>query len=104
MKTCIALEQNNMERSCWEILLEVSFLLRKLLQFTKSFFLKPAHFHIPQEWINSTAMGPDVYLDLLPIAENEIDWPDMSAATGFRNSSYTGNQQKKKNQDLLQKK
>ena len=49
-------------------------------------------------------MGPDVYLDLLPIAENEIDWPDMSAATGFRNSSYTGNQQKKKKSRFATKK
>jgi len=31
-----------------------------------------------------------VYLDLLSIAEDELDWPDMSSATAFKNSTWTG--------------
>lgn len=35
-------------------------------------------------------MNQDVYLNLLDIAEDELDWPFMSAATGFENSTWNG--------------
>lgn len=49
-----------------------------------------AHFHIPSSWVTASEMSEDVYLDLIPIAENELDWPFMSSATGFKNSTWNG--------------
>lgn len=42
-----------------------------------------AHFHVPQEWIDATLMNPQSFTNLLDIAEDELDWPFMSASTGI---------------------
>jgi acyloxyacyl hydrolase len=50
-----------------------------------------AHFHVPPSWVNSTEIDADVYLNLLQVAENEIDWPGMSAGTGYHKmTNYNG--------------
>jgi len=49
-----------------------------------------AHFHIPSSWITASQMNESVYADLMLIAENELDWPFMSSATGFMNISWAG--------------
>ncbi len=47
-----------------------------------------AHFHIPPAWLTSSHMSRETYKDLLMVLENEFDWPMMSSATGFMNSSW----------------
>jgi acyloxyacyl hydrolase len=49
-----------------------------------------AHFHIPASWVTASEMNSTVYSDLLYIAENELDWPFMSSATGYMNISWEG--------------
>mgnify|MGYP006415442841 CR=1 FL=1 len=49
-----------------------------------------AHFHLPPSWLNATAMNDDTFKDLVEIASDEVDWPMMSWATGFMNSTWKG--------------
>ncbi len=47
-----------------------------------------AHFHIPPAWMTSKEMSEAVFKDLFFILENELDWPMMSGATGYMNSTW----------------
>ncbi|XP_070574301.1 acyloxyacyl hydrolase-like [Ptychodera flava] len=47
-----------------------------------------AHFHIPAEWVTPTKMSLEVFENVTFIAGNELDWPSMSATTGFQNLSW----------------
>lgn len=49
-----------------------------------------AHFHFPPEWVNATAINNETYIDALQILTNEIDFPQMSAGTGFETSKWHG--------------
>eukprot|EP01102_Stenamoeba_stenopodia_P006161 TRINITY_DN1696_c0_g1_i1.p1 TRINITY_DN1696_c0_g1~~TRINITY_DN1696_c0_g1_i1.p1 ORF type:complete len:637 (+),score=144.82 TRINITY_DN1696_c0_g1_i1:113-1912(+) len=49
-----------------------------------------AHFHVPPSWVTATELNSDTFKDLIQIAENEIDWPFMSAATGYMVSNWSG--------------
>lgn len=49
-----------------------------------------AHFHVPPEWITASELHEDVFFDMIPIAENEFDWPSMSSATGYENLTWWG--------------
>jgi acyloxyacyl hydrolase len=42
-----------------------------------------AHFHIPPEYINASAINEDTYDDLLFVISNEFDWPELSSSTGY---------------------
>ncbi|XP_065191955.1 acyloxyacyl hydrolase-like [Sycon ciliatum] len=46
-----------------------------------------AHFHIPPEWMNVTELSEKAFANLLYILTNELDWPQLSTATGHYNSS-----------------
>ncbi|XP_056010482.1 acyloxyacyl hydrolase-like isoform X2 [Ostrea edulis] len=46
-----------------------------------------AHFHLPREWLNTTEMSLKVFEPLPFILENEIDWPEFSSVTAFRNNT-----------------
>ncbi|ESO89739.1 hypothetical protein LOTGIDRAFT_164760 [Lottia gigantea] len=47
-----------------------------------------AHFHLPEEWFDSQKLSEDVFKDIVFILENEIDWPELSTATGHVNNSW----------------
>lgn len=47
-----------------------------------------AHFHLPPAWFTSRNISVEAFQDLLFILENEIDWPMLSSATGFKNSTW----------------
>ena len=47
-----------------------------------------AHFHIPPSWLTSKEMSVDAYKDLFFVLENEFDWPMLSSATGYKNSTW----------------
>ncbi|XP_071089043.1 acyloxyacyl hydrolase-like isoform X3 [Haliotis cracherodii] len=47
-----------------------------------------AHFHLPEEWMDARKLSFDVFKHLPFILENEIDWPQMSSATGHGNNSW----------------
>ncbi|CAH1270439.1 AOAH [Branchiostoma lanceolatum] len=47
-----------------------------------------AHFHLPPQWFEAKSLNPSVFKDLLFILENEIDWPELSAATGHMNNTF----------------
>ena len=47
-----------------------------------------AHFHIPPAWLNSSEVGVEAFQDLFFILENEFDWPMLSSATGYKNSTW----------------
>eukprot|EP01119_Soliformovum_irregulare_P005018 TRINITY_DN1632_c0_g1_i1.p1 TRINITY_DN1632_c0_g1~~TRINITY_DN1632_c0_g1_i1.p1 ORF type:complete len:586 (-),score=154.28 TRINITY_DN1632_c0_g1_i1:68-1615(-) len=49
-----------------------------------------AHFHIPPQWITAADMNKTIYSNLIEIAENELDWPMMSSATGYMTSTWQG--------------
>lgn len=49
-----------------------------------------AHFHIPPSWLTSSELNVDVFKNLLFILENEFDWPMLSSATGYMNSTWPG--------------
>eukprot|EP00049_Salpingoeca_infusionum_P003096 m.63437 g.63437 ORF g.63437 m.63437 type:complete len:322 (-) comp11949_c0_seq2:272-1237(-) len=46
-----------------------------------------AHFHVPWQYLNTTAWKKGVFDNILPTLENEFDWPMLSASTGFENTS-----------------
>eukprot|EP01006_Ploeotia_vitrea_P063389 TRINITY_DN85441_c0_g1_i1.p1 TRINITY_DN85441_c0_g1~~TRINITY_DN85441_c0_g1_i1.p1 ORF type:complete len:579 (+),score=59.10 TRINITY_DN85441_c0_g1_i1:180-1739(+) len=46
-----------------------------------------AHFHIPPDWLNCSAIGKDTYTHLLSRVENELDWPMLSTTTGHFNTT-----------------
>lgn len=50
-----------------------------------------AHFAIPPQWVNPSLVTTHSFKDLLKILENELDWPDMSASSGYHQSEWTGN-------------
>lgn len=47
-----------------------------------------AHFHIPPAWMTSKELSVEVFKDLFFVLENELDWPMMSSATGYTNSTW----------------
>lgn len=47
-----------------------------------------AHFHIPPEWLTSSELSEEVFKDLFFILENELDWPMLSSATAYKNSTW----------------
>ena len=47
-----------------------------------------AHFHIPPAWMTSRDLSVEVFKDLFFVLENELDWPMMSSATGYTNSTW----------------
>lgn len=47
-----------------------------------------AHFHIPPEWVTARNLSVEAFQHLLFIAENELDWPMLSSATGYMNSTW----------------
>lgn len=49
-----------------------------------------AHFHIPPSWLNSSELNVEVFENLFFILENEFDWPMLSSATGYKNSTWPG--------------
>eukprot|EP00762_Andalucia_godoyi_P007624 ANDGO_00840.mRNA.1 hypothetical protein DICPUDRAFT_153563 len=48
-----------------------------------------AHFRIPGNWMNASAIGAGTYDHILFALENELDWPHLGAYTGHR-SDDTG--------------
>lgn len=50
-----------------------------------------AHFAIPPAYFTPAAITTATFKDLLNILENEIDWPDVSATTGYHQNTYVGN-------------
>lgn len=49
-----------------------------------------AHFHVPPDIFNSTAMTENTFKNLVEILTMEFDWPEMSSGTGFTNMSWVG--------------
>jgi len=47
-----------------------------------------AHFRVPPDWLNAATMDKTTYSQLIPLAENELDWPECSSNTGHRNQSF----------------
>lgn len=47
-----------------------------------------AHFHLPEQWFDAEAINEASFTDLAFILENEIDWPELSAMTGYMNSTW----------------
>ena len=47
-----------------------------------------AHFHIPEEWLDATKISAAAFEHLAFILENELDWPMLSATTGYMNSTW----------------
>jgi len=46
-----------------------------------------AHFHIPPEWLTARLISRKVFQHIAFIAGNEVDWPQLSAITGYLNNS-----------------
>ncbi|KAF6085349.1 acyloxyacyl hydrolase [Phyllostomus discolor] len=46
-----------------------------------------AHFHIPPEWITASKMSLKSFFNLPAALTDELDWPQLSGATGFLNST-----------------
>jgi len=46
-----------------------------------------AHFSIPPSYLNASEINSTTYSDLLYVLENEFDWPERSAFTGFEPNS-----------------
>jgi len=46
-----------------------------------------AHFEIPPSYLNASEINKQTYSDLLYVLENEFDWPERSAFTGFEPNS-----------------
>lgn len=44
-----------------------------------------AHFSIPPSYMNASEINESTYVDLLSCIENEFDWPERSAFTGYEN-------------------
>jgi len=49
-----------------------------------------AHFHIPPQYVTASQITPTTFDNILNILENEFDWPEMSATTGFTNNLWEG--------------
>eukprot|EP01116_Phalansterium_solitarium_P008550 TRINITY_DN22476_c0_g1_i1.p1 TRINITY_DN22476_c0_g1~~TRINITY_DN22476_c0_g1_i1.p1 ORF type:complete len:599 (-),score=181.25 TRINITY_DN22476_c0_g1_i1:127-1887(-) len=49
-----------------------------------------AHFHVPPQWLNASEVNADTFRNLLDILENELCWPELSAASGFTNNTWMG--------------
>ncbi len=47
-----------------------------------------AHFHIPEQWLDARQLSVATFEHLLYIIDNELDWPELSAATGHVNISW----------------
>ena len=47
-----------------------------------------AHFHIPPAWLTSTELSVEAFQNLFFVLENEFDWPMLSSATGYKNSTW----------------
>ncbi|KAK7113997.1 hypothetical protein V1264_000135 [Littorina saxatilis] len=48
-----------------------------------------AHFHLPENWFDATQISAAAFKHLDFIVENEIDWPEMSSATGLGFNNWT---------------
>eukprot|EP00051_Salpingoeca_urceolata_P006995 m.92633 g.92633 ORF g.92633 m.92633 type:complete len:570 (+) comp15071_c0_seq6:2503-4212(+) len=46
-----------------------------------------AHFHIPPQYLDPTAMDNTTYKNVLYTLKNEFDWPQLSASTAFDSTS-----------------
>nr|XP_055203598.1 acyloxyacyl hydrolase isoform X1 [Gorilla gorilla gorilla] len=46
-----------------------------------------AHFHISPEWITASQMSMNSFINLPTALTNELDWPQLSGATGFLDST-----------------
>lgn len=46
-----------------------------------------AHFHIPPEWITASQMSLKSFFNLPTALTDEVDWPQLSGATGFLNAT-----------------
>ncbi|XP_014396567.1 PREDICTED: acyloxyacyl hydrolase [Myotis brandtii] len=46
-----------------------------------------AHFHIPPEWITASQMSLKSFFNLPTALTDELDWPQLSGATGFLNAT-----------------
>ncbi|XP_036183207.1 acyloxyacyl hydrolase isoform X2 [Myotis myotis] len=46
-----------------------------------------AHFHIPLEWITASQMSLKSFFNLPTALTDELDWPQLSGATGFLNAT-----------------
>lgn len=47
-----------------------------------------AHFHIPEEWVWPKLLTWDMLAHVPYFFENELDWPMMSATTGYKNITW----------------
>ena len=46
-----------------------------------------AHFHVPPQWFSPLEMSNEIFTNITDVVSREADWPDVSFATGFRNST-----------------
>ncbi|XP_036309726.1 acyloxyacyl hydrolase isoform X2 [Pipistrellus kuhlii] len=46
-----------------------------------------AHFHIPPEWLTASLMSLKSFFNLPTALTDELDWPQLSGATGFLNAT-----------------
>lgn len=46
-----------------------------------------AHFHIPPEWLTASQMSLKSFFSLPTALTDELDWPQLSGATGFLNAT-----------------
>ena len=44
----------------------------------------------PVDWVNPLKITETTFDSILRIAENEFDWPEMSATTGYTNIGWIG--------------
>lgn len=47
-----------------------------------------AHFHIPEQWFDATQLNEASFEHIGFFLENELDWPQLSALTGYMNSTW----------------
>ncbi|XP_013408747.1 acyloxyacyl hydrolase [Lingula anatina] len=47
-----------------------------------------AHFHAPPQWFTPSEITKDTFANLSFVIENEGDWPQLSASTGYKNISW----------------
>lgn len=45
-----------------------------------------AHFHVQPQYLNVTAWDSTTFSRILPVLENEFDWPLFSSTTGFEDT------------------
>ncbi|KAM5273611.1 acyloxyacyl hydrolase [Ctenodactylus gundi] len=46
-----------------------------------------AHFHIPPEWLTASQMSVKTFFNLPTVLTDELNWPQLSGATGFLDST-----------------